>query len=292
MKNIFTVLLIFIFSVLASAQITDRFSLMNEVSAEGYTKPLATAIGTGLNSGTYYSASVPSLFGFTFSLKGMMIFIPETDKTFDPFLPEGYEQGSTATIFGDKGNSYAGYDGFIALPPGINQSFVPLAYPQVSFATFGTELMIRYLPNIELSENKDLSFWGVGLKHSISQYIPLIPVDIAAQIFYNKFSITDLVDHKNIAFNVHASKTLGVLILYGGLQFESTSMDLEYEVDGNPSSADPLLRQDKKVNLSIDGNNNFRLTLGTALKLAFFALNVDVNIGSQVAVTSGLNFAF
>ena len=69
-------------------------------------------------------------------------------------------------------------------------------------------------------------------------------------------------------------------------------MDLEYEVDGDPSSADPLLRQDKKVNLSVDGNNNFRLTLGTALKLAFFALNVDVNIGSQVAVTSGLNFAF
>lgn len=291
MKKIITLLFVLFFSAVSLAQLDDRFSLLNETNAEGYAKPLATALGTGLNSGTYYTASVPSLFGFTFSLKGMFIFIPDDDKTFDPTVPSGYEEGPSATIFGDKGGAYAGYDGFITLPPGINFSSVPLAYPQVTFGTFGTELLIRFLPSIEIGD-KDLNFWGVGLKHSISQYIPLFPVDIAAQVVYNKISITDIVDHKNLAFNVHASKSLGLLILYGGLQYESSTMDLEYSIEGDPENADPLLREDKDVKLSIDGANNFRLTLGSALKLGFFAVNLDVNIGSQLAVTTGLNFVF
>lgn len=292
MNKKITLLFVVLLTCLSYGQITDRFSLMNEKSAVGYTKPLATALGTGLNSGAYFTAGVPSLFGFTFSLKGMTIFIPENDKNFEPSLPEGYEEGPTATVFGHKGNAYAGYDGFIPMPPGINRSSVPLAYPQISVAVLGTEVMLRYLPNIELGEDKDLSFIGFGLKHSISQYIPLLPVDIAAQVFYNKLSITDLAEHKNIAFNVHASKAIGVLILYGGLQFESTTMDLEYSIEGDPSKADPLLREDKEVKLSIEGDNNFRLTLGTALELSFFVVNVDVNIGSQIALTGGLNFAF
>lgn len=292
MKKTPVLILSLFFYCISNAQITDRFSIMNEISAVGYAQPLATALGTGLNSGTYYTASVPSLFGFTFSLKAMFIFIPEEDKTFTPHLPEGYETGTTATFLGDKGNSFAGYDGFIPMPPGVNLSTIPLTYPQISFATLGTEVMIRYFPNIKLAEEKDLSFWGIGLKHSISQHIPLFPIDLAAQVFYNNFGITDIVEHKNLAFNVHASKSLGVLILYGGVQFESTTMELEYKIDGNPNNADPLLREDKDISLSINGNNRFRLTLGSAVKLSFFAVNVDLNIGSQLAVTTGLNFAF
>lgn len=290
MKKI--LILSILFYCITHAQITDRFSLMNEISAVGYVKPLATALGTGVNSATYYTAEVPSLFGFSLSLKAMYIFIPEDDKTFTPYLPEGYESGPTATAFGDKGNTYAGYEGFIPMPPGINMSEVPLTFPQISFAAFGTELMIRYFPNVKLAEERDLSFWGLGLKHSISQYIPLFPVDLAVQVFYNNFGITDIVEHTNLAFNVHTSKTFGILILYGGVQYETSTLQLDYKIDGEPGSPDPLLRQDKDVSLSIKGNNSFRLTLGTALKLSFFALNVDANIGSQIAVTGGLNFAF
>jgi hypothetical protein len=49
-----------LFYCITHAQITDRFSLMNEISAVGYVKPLATALGTGVNSATYYTAEVPS----------------------------------------------------------------------------------------------------------------------------------------------------------------------------------------------------------------------------------------
>ena len=80
----------------------------------------------------------------------------------------------------------------------------------------GTEALFRYVPKIDVG-GKDLSLFGLGIKHSVSRYIPLIPVDVAVQVLYSTFTVTDLIDVKNLAFNVHASKTFGILIPYFGL---------------------------------------------------------------------------
>ena len=87
---------------------------------------------------------------------------------------------------------------------------------------------------------------GFGIKHSISRYIPLIPVDVAVQILYNSFNfeyqdedMSTKIDASNLAFNAHASKSFGIVTPYFGLQYESATMDLEYEVKPEPSSGDP-----------------------------------------------------
>jgi hypothetical protein len=152
----------------------------------------------------------------------------------------------------------------------------------------GSEVMIRFLPTIAI-EDAEANLFGIGLKHSISQYIPLVPIDIAVQFMYNKFSITspDLdISTSNIAFNAHASKSLGPLILYGGLQYESSSMDIEYLYSGDVAISNP----DERITLNLDGDNNFRLTLGAAIKLAVLVINADYNIGSQSAFVAGINF--
>ena len=95
-------------------------------------------------------------------------------------------------------------------------------------------------------------------------------------------------DSKNFAANVHASKTFGGLFtIYGGLQFESTSLDLDYHFR-DPGGVYPDIA-DQNVNVNIDGDNNFRVTLGAAIKLAVIVLNIDYNISSQNIVTGGLN---
>ena len=99
-----------------------------------------------------------------------------------------------------------------------------------------------------------------------------------------------MVDVSNFAFNVHASKTFGVLTPYVGLQLESTKVDITYEQKADPNN--PLLTQSQKISVSIDGDNTFRATLGASLQLAIIVLNVDYNISSQSLVTGGLTFAF
>jgi hypothetical protein len=110
---------------------------------------------------------------------------------------------------------------------------------------------------------------------------------------YTEGDIEDytIVKSSNFAFNVHASKTLAeMFIVYGGLQFESSSMDLEYYFEDPNDLYPDIADQNHKV--KIDGENSFRFTLGSAVKLGFFVVNADLNLTKLPTFTVGLSFDF
>ena len=285
----------FVLSFILSSQSftqTDWFEALSENTVKGYAQPFANAFGLAMNSSSFHSADVPDLFGFSISFKGMYILIPDDQKTYTPTLPAGYASKPTPTIFGDKnGGAYAGPNGYIITPPGINQSSLPVALPQIGLSFMGTELLLRYIPDIPIGDEK-LGMFGLGIKHSVSRYIPLIPVDVAVQVLYSNFKITNIIDVSNLAFNAHTSKTFGILTPYFGLQYESSSMDLEYNIDADPNSGDPDIVAGKSVKVSLDSDNNFRAVFGASLNLAFLVLNADVSLGSQTMFGGGLSFEF
>lgn len=285
MKKLLVPVLFLLLSTQIVAQLQDRLNEITDEDMQGYATPLATWTGTFLNSGGYHSADVSTVFGFKFSILGMMIFIPESQRTFE--VDPGVE---SATFFGDKGAAVPGTAGFLVYPPGVNQTSVPAAIPQVAVSTMGSEVMLRFLPKTKF-QDVEADLLGIGVKHSISQYIPLLPVDIAVQVMYNKLSLSspDLsISTTNLAFNAHASRSFGLVTLYGGLQYEQTKMDIDYVYTGTGSE----LLNDNQLSVKLDGDNNVRLTAGAALQLAFFVINADVNIGSQMAVIAGINFEF
>ncbi len=270
----------------------DQFSFLNQSEVNNFAQPLATTIGTGLNSGGFHTAYVPSTFGFSISFHYMQINIPSSQMTFTPNLPNGYTSSQqTATIWGNKGAVYTGPNGYITYPNGLNQSNVPFAVPQVTASLMGTEVLIRYLPSINVGDKK-FNFFGVGVRHSISQYIPFIPVDIAVQALYNKITVTDVIDATTFALNGEVSKSFGILTAYGGLQYESSKFDLTYTIKGDKSSGDPYLQQDHNVNASVDGKDNFRFIIGASVKIGFLALNADYNITTQPVIDGGVSFEF
>ncbi len=169
-----------------------------------------------MNSNGYYTADIPEMFTFSLSFRGMYILIPESQKNFTPTFSElGYQATKeTATIYGDRGAAYAGPDGYIVMPPGINQSGIPVAYPQIGASFLGTRVILRYLPSISIADKNDLSMFGFGIEHNISRYIPLFPLDLAVQFIYNNFESSGIMKLSNIAFNTHASKTFGLITPY------------------------------------------------------------------------------
>ncbi len=287
---------VFIFSFLlvsfSSAQVKDRFSYLNSTEVGKFAKPLATSVGTALNSGGFTTAAIPSLFGFSIGLRGMVIIVPDDQKTFTPTLPAGYTADKkTATIYGPKdgGAIYSGPNGYITYPGGIGESVIPMIFPQATLSLLGTEAMIRYVPKINIGET-NIDFFGFGIKHNVSQYFILLPVDIAVQFLYNSLSVKDLADIKNTAFNVEVSKTFGIVTAYGGLQFEHTKLDLNYKIKGDSQSGDPALREDYNITANVNGDNKVRMTIGGVLKLSFLSINVDYSVGSQSTLVSGLTF--
>jgi hypothetical protein len=289
-KTILLILFIFLSVRPAFSQIEDRLAQLGEDNVSDYIRPFVTSLGTAMNSNGYYTADISSMLSLSLSFRGMYILIPSDQKNFTPKLNEaGYDATKqTATVYGDKGAAYAGPLGYIVMPPGINRSFVPVAYPQVSASILGTQVILRYLPPTQIADNNDLSIFGFGIAHSISQYIPLFPIDLAVQFLYNKVEVSDIMKLNNVAFNVHASKTLGPLTPYVGIQYEKSTLDLNYTIKGES----PGLATNQTISASVEGDNNFRATVGAALELAVIILNADFSISAQPVVSGGITLAF
>ena len=135
---------------------------------------------------------------------------------------------------------------YLTLPPGVDLSTLVAMVPQFEIGSlFGTELLLRFIPAVELDTNVGkFSFWGVGLKHSISQYFPERWFDMAVQAVYqgteltNQIGLTEsaLEAHATISnVNVHASKrfddVLGVfrhIDLFAGMSYDQVSVTSTY----------------------------------------------------------------
>lgn len=287
-KIIYGVFLIILLVKPSFSQLDDRFDYINSKEVGNYVRPLVTTLGMALNSAATHSAEVDDIFGISIGLNAMYIMIPESQRNFTPDLPAGYDKShTTATVYGDKGYAYEGPGGYRIYPPGLNQTALPAGMPQLGVSFLNTQVLLRYFPETKISDdNKKISFFGVGIKHQIDQYFMILPVNIAAQFLYNKVEITDLIKLNSWAFNIQASKGFGIAELYGAVQIESCTVDVNYTYKGDNG----LLNQN--ITANVKGDDTFRFILGGALNIAFLTINVDVNVASQLTLTSGLTFSF
>ena len=285
--------LLFSFATARSqGSLQNALEQFNGEAVQGYMQPAADLFGANMNSGFYHSAQM-SRWGFHLSLDivGMAAMVGDDQRTFDAPTPPGFSPAKfkTATIFGGKGTEisnatipslkYKGSDGV------LNTSAFPLATPQLTIGyVFGTEAIVRYvfIPKIGEEAVPESKLWGVGLRHSISQYLPSVPVDLAVGVFYQSYNAGDLIDFKGYTIGVQASKSFSILTVYGGLSSESSTLKLHY------TSTDPIVPG--TVDVSLDGANKFRFTGGLSLSIGFAKIFADANFGSVTCFSGGIGF--
>ncbi|MBM2841166.1 MAG: hypothetical protein HW412_1694, partial [Bacteroidetes bacterium] len=267
------------------SEIEKAIKAFNQDYVKGYIQPFSDFFGANMSAGWYHSAAIPQT-GFSLSVNviAMGSVVGDDQKTFTTAAPAGFAQGTfqTPTVFGGQaqpitdpsGFSYRGSDGVLDVP------LFPLATLQVHIGSiYGTEAIVRFLPIPEVSGAPKVTSYGFGVRHSISQYLLEFPVDIAASVFYNRISFGDLIDMSSFSFGAQASKSFAVLELYGGMAYESSSMDITYTSTA-PGGAN--------VEISLPGANKFRATLRLGLNLAILHLYGDVNFGSVTNFSAGL----
>lgn len=136
-------------------------------------------------------------------------------------------------------NAISGLPGNLNLPPGSNITTIMAAIPQLEVGSlYGTELLIRFIPPVKLDTTiGDFSFWGIGVKHSISQYFDDPYLDVAAQIVYQGTSLTNTVGVTSAKLkasasiwnvNVHASKRFNWFTAFTGLSVDNVSINADY----------------------------------------------------------------
>lgn len=227
MKNLPFLRLVLLFSVMAlfikptSAQLDDVGKIMAfqddaEILMKEYIGSYTNALGTDLSSGWYNTAKPHGVLGFDVTFTLNTTFVPNSDQSFvpadldlqtvEPVDPEA----SSPTAMGDNASgatmeynvndptggqiTLASFD----LPKGTGISFAPAPMLQLGIGLpKNTELIGRYTPSMKLGSQAKIGLWGVGVKHSIKQWIPAlnkIPIlQLSAMGGYTKLSSeTDL----------------------------------------------------------------------------------------------------
>lgn len=128
----------------------------------------------------------------------------------------------------------------LTLPPGANLSRLIAAVPQIEIGSIlGTELLVRFIPPLELDTNVgDFAFYGVGLRHSISQYFPERWFDCSIQGVYQHTTLTNTIgltesklsaSAKIMSANLQIGKQLGRNVdIYGGASYEHIDVTSTY----------------------------------------------------------------
>jgi hypothetical protein len=312
-------------------ELSAALQVMGDRYADLYVQPVTDAMGSGMNAGLFRTADVSGgiLPGVDLYL-GLSVsgaLMASSDKAFSANFREEIEgplgettytlrvEGDTEslpTAFGNtappKSRLVIESDGEklgeARLPPGlVDTPVAPLLVPQAGIGSlFGTDVQVRYLPETRIYEYGTVGLFGIAVRHSISQYIPLSPLELSVQGAYNEMSlgtstistgtgeVSDVLDASGWAVNLQASKGLPVLpvTFYGGLQYET--FDVEYSYVFDPSSTEGGAFAPGPVSLTLDQSaaNQFRGIAGVSITLAIVRLNVDYALAANDAVTFGL----
>lgn len=237
---------------------------------QAYISPWANAFGAGLNGSWYNTAKPHKLGGFDITAAFNIGIVPESAGTYDVGslgLTTLSGSGTASTISGPdaggpnltktvSGVQLASFN----LPPGTGWRYIPVPTAQVGIGLpFGTELKVRYMPKMNIKDG-DVGLWGIGLMHSIMQYIPgnkLLPVDVSLFGGYTKlqgnvpvslqpdqsvasnYSTYDPMtafNDQNMAAAVQAlnvgvigSVSIPVLTVYGGIGYSKTKTEVNLE---------------------------------------------------------------
>ncbi len=268
---------LFLFSSVSFSQL-DNIDFLRSSPADGvkffqaYISPYANAFGAGLNGGWYNSAKPHKLLGFDLTLSVNAGVVPSSDNTFD-VTKIGLSNrltgtGMASTIAGpDKNGPVMTYKnangvtlGTFPSPPGTEWKYVPAPTVQLGLGLpFGTEVKFRFIPKIDLGGEGDISLFGIGVMHSLLQYLPgykmmklwdvsffggytklqgnagidLNPDPDISKWHYTAYNPGTAFKNQNLSASIAAmnvglvgSINIPVLTLYGGLGYCTTKTDI------------------------------------------------------------------
>lgn len=300
-----------------SDELGDALSSIGQTYADSYTQPITDALGADLNAGLFRTAEVGGegvipVIDVYVGVAGMGAFTSGSASSFAPqdetittddgrTLDITYGPDRVPTAFGDESSPGQATisdqnpltpDETVDLPRGlINTPVAPLAVPQIGAGTvLGTDAQLRYLPETDISDYGSVSLFGLSVRHSLSQYIPLSPINLAVQGTWQRLSVSgnvepnagEIIDASGWALNAQISKSvpLAPITFYGGVQYEQFGVDVGYTFQTNAGTS--------TVSLDQDASNSVRALAGVSITLAIIQLNVDYALSSNNTVSAGV----
>ncbi len=276
----------------AQDAVTDALRQLSSDNVRGYVQPIIDGFGANLNSGLYHSPHL-SEGGFhaRIEITGSGMLITGRERYYFATPPEPFDRTPvrTATVLGGTGTTVTGPGGLeYQFQNGqIRADLFGLGTPQLTVGNlFGTEAILRFAVVPSVRDFPGSSLVGYGARHSVSQYIPGLPFEATVGAFWQTLKIGDVigVSARNVSLMVGTSVSL--FTVYGGVQHESTVIDVNYTYTGYGSTPD------SKVSLHYSTDNVLRWTTGFGLNLIGVNLYTDIGVGNVTVVTGTVGVGF
>ena len=273
-----------------TGQLEDNLSAYVGKNAEGYLGPLRDGIGGALNVGLFMYPGVPQEgFHIRLDARAMVVQYEDDDRTFRATTEESFGEaqtvdaptvvGSTQSITVDDPGSGA----LFTFPGGFDIGDFGLAAPQITVGSLiGTELMGRWIAvSPDDFEVDRIELWGVGARHTLNHWFTGLPLALSIHGMYQNLKVDDdFIESDAFTLGATGGKTWGMFSAYGGVSYNSTSLDAMYESDASG--------QTETVNVSLESQNSVDFGLGGTFRLGFVHLNGELHAGERTAWTVGV----
>jgi len=284
---------------------------------EAYFTPMAESFGAGLNNGWYNTAKPHNLGGFDLTFTVNTVIIPSSAKTFNIKDAGGTVFTSStkteaSTIFGSSDATPMTYNmsgpgdqaigqGDFNMPGGFKTPAMPLPMIQAGIGLIkNTAIDIRYMPMLNVANNFNVNLFGIGLKHDLLQWIPVvgdaIPMSLSLQGGYTTLN-TELkisgqevsLNTKATTINLVASKRLLMFTGYAGIGYNSSttsfSADADFELKGESGAS---IKFEEKVQMDFESKNNLRANVGFRFNITLVTIQADYTFSEYPTATLGL----
>ncbi|MCW3788819.1 DUF6588 family protein [Plebeiibacterium sediminum] len=292
MRKFYFLMLLLCPLVMKGQDLEDYLSKYTSENGQLYLQPFANAFTADLNSGLFHNAKIKKKgFQLYIGLVSQVAVIPGKAKTFtatidDPsFSSTPITVEGAPTIFGaSEGpyveNSQTGLGQY--LPGGLEIESLPLAMPQITLGSiFGTDLSARYI-SVPVDDLGDIELFGWGIRHSVDQYLKVLPLSVAVGYYHQSFKVGNYIDAKTSVINLQASYNIPVITFYGGLGFESGNVDVEYTYEGSGDNYGDTIA------FELESEGTVRATIGLCFNLGPVKLHGDYNMAKQNTFAVGL----
>lgn len=172
---------------------------------------------------------------------------------------------------------------------------LPTAAAQLTVGTvFGTNVAIRYLPDIDIQDLGKFSYFGAGIIHNPGVWFPNpLPLDLTVGIFTQKLKVGSIFESTATQMGVYASKTFGFGISitpYAGLTTETSKTTVSYDYTSNQTLNGVPVKA--HISMKMEGENTSSAVVGLNIHLGILNINADYKLAKTKTASAGVSFGF
>jgi hypothetical protein len=259
-------------------------------NAVPYVQPLADLFTSNINTGVWEWSTIDSDFYMRIKLQGMMSFPSESMRTFTGRTTGDFRPQQTViapTIIGDEdGILLEGDDDDIYIfPGGYDLQRLILGTPQITIGGFlNSELTARFLAFPLDNDLEKVRFYGIGGRHSISNYFSDSPFDLSVGYMYHHTEAGDYLNSDQHLISAHIGKSGRILSGQFMVGYQTSDSDIHYTYEDGATV--------NEIDLNLKNTNPFIMEAGLGVKLGPVMASTSVSYSEHVALSLGAGLFF